>query len=228
MLFDSNITFNKQEWRVDETLTELYQSPKIKNVIVVGIWNSPKRRPEYFPENAFYNIPQPLRDSIQQDIGGVPISNNYLKFIVFELKPFIDSVYRTQKSREHTFIAGSSSGSLISWYALCQYPDIFKGAACLSNHWTGSVKRNNPEVADAFNTYLKKHLPKTKTLLYLDCGTKNLDSLYAYGYSEWKRAEQTLITPSLNIYSFQYKDAGHSEKDWAERLQIPLLFLLHK
>ena len=64
-------------------------------------------------------------------------SDNYLKFLVKELKPFIDSSFSTLKDQQNTFIAGSSMGGLISMYAICEYPLVFGGAACLSTHWPG-------------------------------------------------------------------------------------------
>ncbi|GIS69926.1 MAG: hypothetical protein CM1200mP9_07470 [Gammaproteobacteria bacterium] len=69
--------------------------------------------------------------------GGEEIrSDNYLRFLVQELKPFIDETYRTQVDRDSTFIVGSSMGGLISAYAIVEYPDVFGGAACLSSDWT--------------------------------------------------------------------------------------------
>jgi predicted alpha/beta superfamily hydrolase len=42
------------------------------------------------------------------------LSDNYLKFVVTELKPFIDATYRTLHDQKNTFIMGSSMGGLIS------------------------------------------------------------------------------------------------------------------
>ena len=42
-----------------------------------------------------------------------------------------DKEYSTNKSVEHTFVMGSSMGGLISLYALCEYPEVFGGAACI-------------------------------------------------------------------------------------------------
>lgn len=61
-------------------------------------------------------------------------ADNYLRFLVEEVKPFIDKEYSTNKSVEHTFVMGSSMGGLISLYALCEYPEVFGGAACMSTH----------------------------------------------------------------------------------------------
>ena len=54
MLFDSTTTWNKQEWKVDETTSNLISINKIKPFIVVGIWNNgTKRRFEYMPQKPF-------------------------------------------------------------------------------------------------------------------------------------------------------------------------------
>ena len=78
-------------------------------------------------------------------------SDAFLKFIVEELKPFVDNNYKTQKNRQSTYLAGSSMGGLISAYAICEYPEIFGGAACLSTHW--------PALDGVFIEYLKKNIP---------------------------------------------------------------------
>ena len=89
-----------------------------------------------------------------------PSSDNYLKFIVEELKPFIDSTYSTLIDKENTFIAGSSMGGLISMYAVCEYPNVFGGAACLSTHWPGTFEVENNPIPEIFYNYLTNNLPK--------------------------------------------------------------------
>ena len=65
MLFDSAITWNKQEWQVDETITDLIRSKKIINTIVVGIWNGgSERHNEYTPQKPFESLPLSYTDSI--------------------------------------------------------------------------------------------------------------------------------------------------------------------
>jgi predicted alpha/beta superfamily hydrolase len=57
MLFDSTTTWNKQEWRVDEVATELMNSNKTKDFIVVGIWNDGQNRhADYFPQKPYENL----------------------------------------------------------------------------------------------------------------------------------------------------------------------------
>ena len=169
MLFDSSITWNKQEWGVDETLNQLMQQNKIRDCIVVGIWNGGKsRHPEYFPQKPFEALSKEeqqlvysaYRSGGQSIFSGLPISSdNYLKFLVEELKPFIDKNYSTKTDASNTFVAGSSMGGLISLYALCEYPTIFGGAACLSTHWPGLLSMENNPGPAVFFSYLKNLLP---------------------------------------------------------------------
>lgn len=53
MLFDDAITWNKQSWGVAEIVGELSSTGKIRDCIVVGIWNSSdSRHSDYFPQKA--------------------------------------------------------------------------------------------------------------------------------------------------------------------------------
>ena len=53
--WDENITWNKQEWKLDENLGKLIREKKIKPTIVeVAIDNADKNRhSEYFPAETF-------------------------------------------------------------------------------------------------------------------------------------------------------------------------------
>lgn len=229
MLFDSNFTWNKQDWGVDETVSALINKNKIRPCMIVGIWNTPKRRQEYFPQDVFYQIPRPLRDSIEKDIGGVPYSDLYLKFIVEELKPFIDSVFDVKTSISHNFVAGSSMGGLISFYAVCKYPNVFKGAACLSTHWPGSVKRNSSEVPNAFAQFARKYLPVAQNhLFYFDYGTTTLDAWYEPGQMLINQEMRKAGYKKKNWVTKKYEGANHSENAWKKRLHIPIIFLSGK
>jgi enterochelin esterase-like enzyme len=236
-LYDSSGVWNKKEWKVDEVLSNLLRENKIENVIVAGIWNNGvKRHTEYFPQKAIDFIPQPQRDSlIALFPDKTPLADNYLKFIVTELKPFIDSVFPTYTASDKTFISGSSMGGLISMYAVCEYPHIFGSAACLSTHWIGTFV-NNKEIPGAFNEYIEKYLPPaTETSantdthkFYFDYGTVGLDANYP---PYQKMIDKTARKKGYNSdtwKSIEFTGHNHSETDWAKRLDVPLLFLLKK
>ena len=231
MLFDSTTTWNKQEWKVDETITNLIKESKIKNTIVVGIWNNGKyRHSEYFPAKPISFLSKSLGDSIvEKELLGKIQADNYLKFIVEELKPFIDNNFATLTSKENTFIAGSSMGGLISIYAICEYPEIFGAAACLSTHWIGSLQRNTNEIPKVFQQYLQQYLPSPKNHnIYFDYGTATLDSFY--------KPHQLAVDEIMNQKGFtntnwmtkEFVGETHTENAWNKRLHIPLEFILRK
>lgn len=238
MLFDSTINWNHQEWGIDETLGKLIKEKKIKDCIVVGIWNTPKRHVEYFPQKALdYLSDSEKTDLLNITVGenkillmeGGPISDNYLKFIVNELKPFIDSGFSTLKDQQNTFISGSSMGGLISMYAICEYPEVFGGAACLSTHWPGTFTVENNPVPAAFLKYLKDHLPlPANHRIYFDYGSETLDALYKPFQLQADEIMKAKGYTSKNWISLEFPGENHSEKAWNKRFNIPAQFLLEK
>jgi predicted alpha/beta superfamily hydrolase len=239
MLFDSNITWNKKDWRVDETLHQLMQEGKIRNTIVVGAWNGGiSRHVDYFPQKPFESLPAAIQDTLygKNRPNGASVFNGlrirsdlYLKFLVKELKPYIDAQYQTKKDPPNTFIAGSSMGGLISLYAICEYPEVFGGAACLSTHWPGIFTNHMNPIPDAFLTYLQTHLPDNrKHKIYFDHGTDTLDSLYAVHQDRVDALMRSMGWSKRNWMSRVFPGTDHSEQAWAARLDIPMMFLLSK
>ena len=232
MLFDSTTTWNKQEWKVDEIVGGLLDSNKIKNTIVVAMWNiNESRWSDYCPKKPFDLLPKTFLDSISNtnpDLfkNGME-SDNYLKFIVEEVKPFIDENFSAHTNAENTFIAGSSMGGLISMYAICEYPKVFGGAACLSTHWLGIMPFENNSIPEAFFEYMSQNLPSPQNhKIYFDYGTETLDKFYLpYQY----RVEEVLKLKGYNdtnSKNLKFEGHDHSEDSWNQRFQIPVEFLL--
>lgn len=231
-LFDSLSTWNRQEWQMDETIERLMQKQQIRPTIVVGIANIPDDRlTDYFPQktrNYFTPTDRQMLDSTRLK------ADAYLRFIVEELKPFVDREYQPLTSPEHTYIMGSSMGGLISLYALCEYPQVFGGAGCLSTHVPMVIVPelfNDKEAIDrwaaAFRTYLEQHLPQANSrLVYMDRGTASLDAYYG---TYQALIDQLFEQAGWDAQHFQtkvFEGHQHMENDWARRLEQPLTFLL--
>ena len=220
-LFESQKSFIGVDWGMDETMAALSGVNEIRPTIVVAIWNTPQRLREYLPQRPFCNHQsQRSMSRVIKRYGGTPISDNYLRFLVYELKPFVDSRYRTRPERKFTFLMGSSMGGLISLYAICEYPQVFGGAGCLSTHW--------PIAHKPFSAYLKARLPKPgRHKIYLDYG--NEANLAGYRYRQ-KRVEHILKDGGyefgLDWLGNWYAGDPHSETAWRARVQVPLRFLL--
>ncbi|MHC0442886.1 alpha/beta hydrolase [Flavobacterium sp. 3-210] len=235
-LYDAESTWNKQAWEIDQVAGKLIAEGKTKKFIVVGIWNNVEyRHSEYFPEKIIQEIPVETRTIVlEEQLKSKPQADNYLKFIVTELKPFVDKKFSTKKDLENTYIAGSSMGGLISLYAICEYPKIFGGAACLSTHTPMIMKEKIDQNADAdvaskFRNYLKINLPNPKNhKIYFDYGDQTLDSFYQ-PFQE--KIDAIMIEKGFTAKNWETKffpGENHSEEAWAKRLDVPLLFLLKK
>lgn len=238
MLYDAESTWNKQAWEVDEVAGKLIDQGKTQKFIVIGIWNNgAKRHPEYFPQKPYESLSQIQKDTVTARLKKSgkttevfkPYSDLYLKFLVTELKPFIDKTFNTKRGKKHTFIAGSSMGGLISMYAICEYPKIFGGTACLSTHWPGIFLVENNPIPDSFVLYLKENLPNPKNhTIYFDYGDQTLDALYPPLQKKVDEIMRQKGFTDENWITKFFPGKDHSEKSWKERLNIPLEFLLKK
>lgn len=234
MLFDATTTWNKQEWQVDETVGRLLKERKIKDCIVVGIWNNGEyRHSEYFPQKALKYLSPETRDYVvKNSLKGKPQADNYLKFLVLELKPYVDKNFSTRRDRDNTYIAGSSMGGLISIYAICEYPNIFGGAAGISTHLPMVLDAKTPSpdtVPAAFRNYLDASLPQANTVkIYFDHGNQTLDALYPPLQEKVDEIMRAKGYTSDHWETRSFSGDDHSERSWAKRLNVPLEFLLGK
>jgi len=110
-VFDPTTSFLGIDWQLDETVTSLINEDRMKEIIMVGIYNTDDRTSEYSPKHK---------------------GEKYSEFLINTLKPFIDATYRTLKDAENTAVMGSSIGGSISFHIAWEYPDVFTMAGCLS------------------------------------------------------------------------------------------------
>jgi len=201
-VFDPQTSTWKQDWQVDEWCTQLIGEFRLQEIIVVAIYSTEDRFLEYNPSMA---------------------GHEYSRFILEELKPFIDSEYRTRPERETTAVAGSSMGGTISFFLAWTHPDVFFGAACLSP----AFRFRN----DQYDLDLVRKTPETPRLrLFLYCGegdptekellsgTQEMrDLLRERGYNEGSDLVATVD-----------QDGQHNEASWALHSDDWLLFLFGK
>ncbi len=228
-LFAQETAFGGVEWGIDETITRLINEKKTDGCIVVGIWNTPKRFFEYAPNAPFRKLSDTTKQNLKAEFGfgNEPLSDQYLQFIVKELKPYIDSCYRTLHDRQNTFVMGSSMGGLISMYALAEYPDVFGGAACISTHWPFRIKDSTQEFTRACVEYLAPKIESLKqSKWYFDYGTENLDASYEANQLIIDSLFQTHGFGATNYKSIKFPGHDHNEKSWSTRAHIPISFLL--
>lgn len=215
-LFDGATSF-AGEWYVDETMEGL-ASQGIE-AIVVGIPNNgPRRANEYIP------FPSPELKDAQGE--------QYVAFIADTLKPLIDRDFRTLPGREHTGIAGSSLGGLISLYAYFRRPEVFGLAGVFSPAFRMGKQGIFPFVQDA---------PFAPGKIYMDVGTAEGTGLvtgsahtqrsFADHYVQQVRRMNNLLRrkgyrPNESLRYVEEAGGIHHESAWARRLPDALRFLL--
>jgi predicted alpha/beta superfamily hydrolase len=220
-LFDPALSYIGVDWGVDEAMTRLIREGAVREAIVVGIWNTPKRFQEYMPAKAVTEskLPDDWPDMASMRKEEI-LSVGYLRFLIEELKPFVDSTYRTLAGRADTFTMGSSAGALISIYALAEYPEVFGGAGGVSTHW--------PIGDGLMIDYLEPRLPGLRGhRFYFDFGTATLDS----NYEPYQRRVDALMrragfVEGVEWMTRKYEGDEHSERAWRRRVDVPLKFLL--
>ena len=226
MLFDKSITWNLQEWEVDETVGRLIAEGRIPRCIVVAVNNSDDRLNEFFPEKTL----QYLEGRKKGFFGKTPFGDDYLRFVVEELKPFVDERYHPLADQAHTFMVGSSMGGMISLYALCEYPDVFGSVACLSSHLSLAylpMGDGSEPLAGAFAEYVADHLPEADGhRVYMDHGTRGFDAAYGLYQPAIDSIFRSQGWDDAHFRSLVFEGHDHSENSWAKRLPETLPFLM--
>lgn len=143
-LFD-NATAYAGEWEVDKFMN----ATPLPQAIIVGIDNGGLQRMNEY-------------SLVDNNKFGKSEGKAYLDFIAVTLKPFIDKHYRTLASKEHTSIAGSSMGGLISLSALVIHPEVFGTAGVFSpSIWYGKNR---------LLQLLQNNAARINSRIYLHCG----------------------------------------------------------
>ncbi len=200
-IFDPVTSYTGVDWEADETATDLIEEGKIREIIIVGIYNTPERLEEY---------------------SASPKGKLYREFIINELKPLIDKIYRTLPGREHTATIGSSMGGLVSFLLAWNHPEVFSMAGCLSPSF---IFRKN----QAIKLLKRSKPPQSPLRIYMDCGGIGGERLLHKGCKKVLRILRNKGICEGKDFRFSfYKKANHSETAWAERLWRHLVFIFDK
>jgi len=166
------------DWQVDETADSLIAKGKMKEIIIVGIYNTAARTAEYS----------------NNDTGFA-----YMKFIIEKLKPLIDSKFRTLPDRKNTATMGSSMGGLISLMLAWEHSEVFSMAGCLSPAF--KIDRFN------YMPNIEKYKGDKKDIrLYIDDGGAGLDKHLLPGIKETiELLNKKVISAEINALRTEIK-----------------------
>jgi predicted alpha/beta superfamily hydrolase len=209
-VFDAATAFAGVEWEVDETAERLIRLGAVEPLIVVAIANTPDRVAEYTP------VPDPARGGIG---GG---AETYARFLIQELKPFVDQRYRTRTGPESTGIAGSSLGGLAALYLGFSHPGTFTRLGLVS-----------PSVSWADQAIVRfiRRMPRPRARIWLDVGTAEGPSpaVARRVVGSVRAVRRALLGAGFvlgeDLAYHEVRGAGHHEAAWAARVEPMLCFL---
>ncbi|MFL5353971.1 alpha/beta hydrolase-fold protein [Archangium sp.] len=207
-LMDATTAF-AGEWGVDETAQQLVESGQVEPVIIVGVYNTADRIPEY--------------TQVSDATYGGGRADDYGKFLVEELKPLIDSTYRTKPEAQYTGLAGSSLGGLVSMYLGMKYPGTFSRLGVVSP----SVWWANKDILSKVNALTEK--PALR--IWEDIGTAESGSSTenTETVADADALRDALVNKGWVLDSdLKYTvvdGAKHNEKAWAARFGDILKYL---
>lgn len=197
-LFDGSTAFSG-EWEVDESLNELFEIGATIPIIIGIDHGGVSRINEYS-----------MVDSKDPPIDAQ--GEQYLDFIIYTLKPYVDSHYRTKPKREYTGIMGSSVGGLISTYAILYHGDVFSLAGIFSpSYWLD-------------DSIYALSLESLDFRIYQLCGTEEGESTIA-NISKMDSVFVSQSSKKENIRLKIVKNGKHNEELWKNEFTEAILFL---
>jgi predicted alpha/beta superfamily hydrolase len=209
-VFDAATSFAGVEWSVDETAQRLIRLKLIEPLIIVAIANTGEQRiDEYAPTPG---VIEPNSNPKKRSRG---IARVYGRFLVDELKPFIDRKYRTKPDAEFTALGGSSLGGLATLAIGIFFSETFTRLMVMSP----SVWWDDFAIIRLLGILHEK--PPLK--IWLDMGT---------GEPDWQQVHElrdALIDrgwqQDVDLKYLEVEGASHTEAAWAARVEPGLRFL---
>ncbi|MGC1451214.1 MAG: alpha/beta hydrolase-fold protein [Candidatus Sulfotelmatobacter sp.] len=188
-LFFPQEAFMGQDWGVEDKLALLNGMNAIVQMMIVGICSA---------------------DRMQEYTS--PGYEHYGRSVVEEIKPYIDSHFRTRPWPRATGVMGSSLGGVVSFYMGWQWPEVFGNVGCLSSSFTHKdnlVDRVLHEERRGVRFYLDSGWPGDNYEVGLAMAVALAERGYRYGQ---------------DFIYFAFPNAEHSEQDWGQRLHLPFQF----
>lgn len=207
-LFDPARANGGMTWAADRAMAALHTQGI--DAILVGVPCSPTARGEEYTPYA------------HRTLGGGR-ADDYLAFLTTQVKPMVDAALHTLPGPEHTVIAGSSLGGVVSMHAWLSRPEVFGGAGVFSPAfwWPGEQLMLDAEAAVQAG-------PRPGRV-YLDVGGHEhpgepaIERAYVVDAERVLSALRRAHVPLRYVYD---SVAHHHESAWAERLPSALAWLL--
>lgn len=207
VFFDSDATYGKcwgMKEYMDYTNTQMI-------IVAVECNHSPDhgRLREYSP----FDFEDPK-------FGKIPgCGSATMEWMVHTLKPEVDRGLRTLADRDHTFLAGSSMGGLMSLYGVLACNDIFSGAAALSpSIWVNTRK---------LNAFIREADLHPDTVVYMDYGANEIH-FHPGMRKQFRKVTDLLLEKEILLTSRIVPDGDHCEACWEKQIPFFMETLLYR
>lgn len=191
-------------WNAHDTADRLARAGEIEPVILVGIANAGLRR------MAEYTPGRDLR------LGGGE-GRSYGRLLIEELKPLVDSTYRTCPGPQDTALGGSSLGGLISLFLALEHPGVFGNVAAISP----SVWWDQRSIL----LRLSRAAPRPNLRIWMDMGTREGARHLRDSGMLYHQLLRQGWRDGIDLLYFLAEGAEHNELAWAARFDRVLRFL---
>jgi len=209
-VFDAATSFAGVEWGVDETAQRLIRQGLIEPLIIVAVANMGEERVHEYAPTAGLITPHDHPKKHSRGLAGL-----YGRFLINELKPFIDRKYRTKPEAECTGLGGSSLGGLATLAIGIIFSETFTRLMVMSP----SVWWDNFAIIQILGFVREK--PPLK--IWLDMGTAEP------GWEQVHELRDALTDcgwcHGIDLHYAEIPGANHSEGAWAMRVEPALRFL---
>lgn len=206
VFFDEDATYGKS-WGMKDYMDET-QTPMI--IAAVECNHSPNngRLSEYSP----FTFEDPEFGHIRGR------GHTTMEWMVNTFKPYIDRKFPTIPDREHTFIAGSSMGGLMSLYAVMAYNHVFSRAAALSPSVWFAPRQLNRMLTQS---------PMTEdTVIYMDYGSRELAN-HTHMQQRFGQVACKLLERGVMLNCRIVPDGDHCEASWEQQIPFFMNTLLY-
>ncbi|HMP72852.1 MAG TPA: alpha/beta hydrolase-fold protein [Kiritimatiellia bacterium] len=189
-------------WDSDLTATREISQGRAREAILVAINNNNNRNHEYRPPGDIW--------SSQPGIGHL-----YANFVIHNVRPYVDTTFRTRNDRANTLVAGSSLGGLISAYFGINTNVFGKVGAFSPSFW----------IAPNYRGWLQSN-DTHGVRMYYDCGTTEGASMWDHFWPTRATLLWDGYVENLDLLTVVGIDQGHNEAAWRSRFPMAMRYLL--
>ncbi|MDI4648228.1 alpha/beta hydrolase [Cohnella hashimotonis] len=206
--------YNGQSWNLHRVADRLIAEGRIEEIVMVGAANMEMARADEYT-HALDGV-----DYARDKMDITPKGELYERFLIEELKPYIDAVLRTKTGPAHTGLLGSSRGGQVTYHIGMRRPDVYGMIGIMSPY----LYYVNPENLSETRVYARFAGRPPLHKIWIDTGGREgtlilekhvqglVDELLEAGYE-----------PNRQLAYYFDPEAAHTEADWEARVALPLL-----